>query len=128
MQNKIMEIVISGIILIALDGTFIGTHLNTYKKVVKDIQGSELSIKGVEALVICYVCLIGGLYYFILKEKRSVLDAFWFGVVIYGVYATTVYSMFKGYPAYLAGMDVLWGGILMATTTWATRSLMKYMA
>lgn len=127
MQKQIKEIIISGIILIALDATFITSNLHTYKKVVKGIQGTELAMKGFEALFVCYTCLIGGLYYFILQQKKSIFDAFLFGLVIYGVYATTIYTMFKGYPGYLAAIDTLWGGVLMATTTWSTYYLMEYM-
>jgi uncharacterized membrane protein len=101
--------------------------MSTYKSVIQEIQGSEIKLKRIEAIVICYLCLIGGLYYFILREKKSMFDAFWFGVVIYGVYATTVYTMFKEYPAYLAGIDMLWGGLLMASTTGITRWLVEHM-
>lgn len=121
MQKMIVDFVISGILLLILDGSYILTNLETYKKVVLQIQGTDLAMRGYLAIVFCYTCLIGGLNYFILREKRSVFDAFWFGVVIYGVYATTIFTMFRKYPEYLAVLDIFWGGVLMASTTYLTR-------
>ena len=122
-----LKIAISGSILLLLDGTFIYTNLENYQKTIRNIQGSSITWKGFGGILFCYICLIGGLYHFILKEKRSWVDAFFFGIIIYGVYATTIYTMFKGYPAYLAIIDVLWGGILMASTTQITYFMTKQM-
>jgi len=127
MQKAIKELLFSGIVLLGLDGMYIGSNLDTYNNVIKEIQGSPLKWRGIGAVLFCYLCLIGGLYYFILREKRSIIDAFLFGIVVYGVYATTVFTMFKGYPAYLAIIDIVWGGILMATTTWITHCAVEYM-
>jgi uncharacterized membrane protein len=53
------------------------------------------------------------------------MDAFLFGLVIYGVYETTSYTIFKKWSPTLATIDTIWGGVLMALTTWLTYSLMK---
>ena len=120
-----IELVISGFFLLLLDGGYITSQWRTYQKVIEKIQGKGLQWRSILPILACYTCLIGGLYYFILHEKRSIYDAFWFGIVIYGVYATTIYTMFEHYPAYLAIIDILWGGILMAITTVATRMVLQ---
>jgi uncharacterized membrane protein len=119
-ENYVKQIVISGIVLILLDGSYILTNIEKYKTAIREIQGRELAVKDYTSIAICYVFLVFGLYYFILREKKSVIDAAFFGLVVYGVYAATIYTMFKGYPGYLAILDTLWGGILMAATTWIT--------
>jgi uncharacterized membrane protein len=67
--------------------------------------------------------LIGGLFYFILKNKRPVQDAFLLGLVIYGVYETTTYALLKNWNFATVMVDTLWGGILLALTTYLTYKL-----
>jgi uncharacterized membrane protein len=64
------------------------------------------------------------LNYFIIKNNRSILEAFLFGLVIYGVYDSTNYAMLKKWNPYLAMMDTLWGGVLFATTTAVTYNVL----
>jgi uncharacterized membrane protein len=67
--------------------------------------------------VICYILLITGLYYFILRTRRPISDAFFLGIVIYGVYESTTYALLKQWKIKTMIMDTLWGGILFALTT-----------
>lgn len=67
---------------------------------------------------LCYVFLIVGINYFIIKPNRSVTDAFLLGLVIYGVYETTNYALFKNWSIITVIIDTLWGGILFALTTY----------
>ena len=41
------------------------------------------------AAILCYIFLVGGLYYFVIKDRKPVFDAFILGLVIYMVYETT---------------------------------------
>jgi uncharacterized membrane protein len=74
-------------------------------------------------VVACYLFLIIGLNYFIIKPKKSVSDAFLFGLVVYGVYETTNYALFNKWSIYTVIMDTLWGGILFALTTYIVNKL-----
>ena len=51
-------------------------------------------------------------------SKRSVLDAFLLGFVIYGVFDLTNLAIFKKYDNMVALMDMLWGGTLFALTAY----------
>jgi uncharacterized membrane protein len=64
-----------------------------------------------------YLLIVFALYYFIIKEKKSVFDAFVLGVVLYGVFDFTNIALFKKYDLVIALIDTLWGGILLASTT-----------
>jgi uncharacterized membrane protein len=118
------EIFVSGIILLILDAIFINSISKEFGKQIAGIQRTAMVIKPVGALI-CYIFLIFGLYYFIIRQKKSITDAFLFGLVIYGVYETTSYTIFKKWSPALATIDTIWGGVLMALTTWLTYSIMK---
>ena len=100
-----------------LDAIYISPQFTSFQQLYKKIQGSPLVIKPLGA-VLCYVFLVAELYYFILMNKRSVLDAFILGVCTYGVYNTTNYALLTDYPLRLVFTDTLWGGVLFAVTTW----------
>ena len=118
------EILISGIVLLILDAIFIYSISKEFGKQVAGIQRTAMIIKPAGA-IICYIFLIFGLYYFIIRQKKSIMDAFLFGLVIYGVYETTSYAIFKKWSPVLATIDTIWGGVLMALTTWITYSIMR---
>jgi len=117
-------LLISAITLLVLDFIYISINKNAFATQVADVQRVALKVNIIGA-ILCYIFLIGGLYYFILMKKRPVLDAFLFGLVVYGVYDTTTYALFKKWSPYLAVMDTLWGGTLMAATTYITYRLSR---
>ncbi len=90
---------------------------NLFEDQIKAIQGSPLQLNLVGALL-CYILLVGGLYYFIIKDKRSILDAFLLGILVYGVYETTNMAIIKKWKYQTVIMDMIWGGILFASTTY----------
>jgi len=106
------------ICLLLLDSLYIGIQLKYFNKLYLSIQKSPLKINGL-GVILCYIFLVGLLYYFILSQKKSILDAFILGFAVYGVYETTNYSTITKWPLYLLFVDTLWGGILFALTTWA---------
>ena len=67
--------------------------------------------------IITYIILIYGLNYFIISKNKSVYDAFILGIIIYGVYETTNYAIFKNWSIKSVILDTIWGGILLALTT-----------
>ena len=72
---------------------------------------------------LCYIFLIVGINYFIIKPKRSVSDAFLLGIVIYGVYETTSLALLKNWSILTVIIDTLWGGLLFAATTYVVNLL-----
>ena len=113
------ELGVSALTMITLDSIYLQIVQNAYYNQLLQIQGSPLSIKLIPA-ILCYVLLVFGLNYFIISKKRSVVDAFLLGLVIYGVYDTTTYALITKWSPYLALTDAIWGGILMAITTYIT--------
>ena len=121
-MKAVREIIISGIAMLALDAIYLTVNKQAFLDQIVNIQRTVMQFRIVPAIV-CYILLIFGLYYFIIRKKRSILDAFIFGLVIYGVYDTTNYATLKKYSLNLAIMDTVWGGTLMAATTFITYTL-----
>jgi uncharacterized membrane protein len=112
-------ILLPTIILLTLDSIYIYATLNEFRLQIAEVQRVVLEVKYLGA-ILCYFFLIFGLYYFILREHKSVFDAMLFGFIIYGVYDTTTYAVLKKWKLKLMIMDTLWGGALMGLTTWLT--------
>lgn len=108
---------ISAIVFISIDFIYLNVMKDYFNKQIQDIQGSKIELNFLGA-ALCYIFLIYGLNYFIIKPRKTVSEAFLLGLVIYGVYETTNYAMFKKWSIITVIMDTLWGGLLFASTTY----------
>jgi uncharacterized membrane protein len=115
---------VSAIVFITIDFIYLNVIKNYFYKQVKSVQGSELTINFLGA-ALCYIFLIIGINYFIIKPNKSVTDAFLLGLIIYGVYETTNYALLKNWSIITVIMDTLWGGILFAITTYIVNLFRK---
>jgi len=115
---------ISAIVFVAIDSLYLNIMMNYFQNQVKRIQGSSIQMNFLGA-AICYIFLILGLNYFIIKSHKSEQEAFLLGIVIYGVYETTNYALFKNWSLMTVFIDTLWGGILFALTTYIVNLLRK---
>lgn len=113
---------LSAIIFVTLDSFYLGLMKGYFENQVKSIQGSPLKINLLGA-IICYIFLILGLNYFIIKPNKSIQDAFLFGLVIYAVFETTNLALFKNWSWITVIIDSLWGGILFALTTFLVKKI-----
>ena len=119
------NLLISAIIFVSLDYIYLSSIKNYFLNQIKKVQGTPVSVNFL-AVVICYIFLIIGINYFIIKPKRSVQDAFLLGLVIYGVYETTNWALLKNWSVITVIIDTLWGGTLFALTTYLTNMLVKF--
>jgi uncharacterized membrane protein len=113
---------LSAIVMISLDFVYLTVMKGYFSNQVKAVQGTPLKINYLGA-AICYIFLITGLNYFIIKPRKSVTDAFLLGIVIYGVYETTNYALFSNWSIISVIIDTLWGGLLFASTTYVVEKL-----
>jgi uncharacterized membrane protein len=110
------SILISAIVLIILDSVYLHLMTGYFKRQVMAVQGSPLQLNLVGA-ALCYVFIIFGLNYFIIKNKKSVKDAFLLGIVVYAIFELTTLALFKNWYIMSVIIDTLWGGILFGLTT-----------
>jgi len=109
--------------MLLLDSVYLTTMGGQYGEQIAKVQRTVMTIKP-SGVIACYLFLIFGLYYFILRENRPIVDAFFLGIVIYGVYDATTYAVLKQWSPYLAITDTLWGGVLLSVTTAITYYMM----
>jgi uncharacterized membrane protein len=113
---QLKQVLIAGVAMLALDFIYLSAFSKFFNTLVRSIQGSPIKFNPIGA-ILCYILLIGGLNYFIIAPKKSLMDAFLLGLVIYGVYETTNYTILEKWNMQAVTLDTLWGGILMALTT-----------
>lgn len=113
-MERNIKIFATAIVLLALvDLPWLLLIGETAQKLVFRIQGSDLSLRYLPALVV-YVALA-----YLVLQVETPLEAFKMGVSVYAVYDFTNLAMFKNYTLQFALMDTLWGGILFATVRYA---------
>jgi len=121
---NIKEIVLTSVIFLLLDACYITLTKSAWDIQIASVQRVSMQIRPIGAIV-CYILLILGLYYFILRTRRTPLDAFLLGLLIYGVFESTNYAIFKKWDWKIAIMDTLWGGAVFALTTVAIYTIMR---
>lgn len=121
-MKNLKLIVITSLLLLFLDAFYISAVSNTFSNLIKEIQNDKL-IFNLLGAIIAYLFLIIGILYFIIIPKKSHIDAFVLGLVIYGVYEGTNYAILKKWPLKIVIMDTLWGGILFALTSFFVNNL-----
>lgn len=118
------KIIVSGLIMLFLDFIYLSTTTNFYKNLIENIQKEKFKIKLIPT-IFCYIFLVFSLYYFILKDKRKLFDAFILGVCIYAVFELTNFAIFNKWNIQAVFLDTIWGGILFSLTTYLTYKLVK---
>jgi uncharacterized membrane protein len=117
-----LSILFTAIILVCIDAIYLNLLSSYMANQVKSVQGTPIKMN-LLAAVICYVFIVFGLYYFIIKPKRSVNDAFLLGIVIYSVFELTNLAIFTNWSIFTVLMDTLWGGVLFGSTTYIMHML-----
>jgi uncharacterized membrane protein len=119
-----IQYLLAAVIFVILDGLYLNLIKNYFNKQIQSIQGSNIKINFM-AVAITYILLIFGLNYFIIKKHKSVSDASLFGLVIYGVYEFTNYSLLKNWSIITVIMDTTWGTLLFGLTTFIVYKIMS---
>jgi uncharacterized membrane protein len=115
---------ITAILLVVIDFIYLNIIRSYFENQVKIVQGTPLKVNFL-GLILCYIFLIFGLNYFIIKSKRSAYDAFLLGILIYGVFETTNYALFNKWSIFTVILDTLWGGTLFAIVTFIINNLRR---
>ena len=115
---------ISAIVFITVDSIYLNFMKKYFFNQIQSVQNSEPKFNLLGALL-CYLFLIIGINYFIIKPHKSVNEAFLLGIIIYGVYESTNYAIFKNWSILTVFLDTLWGCLLFASTTYIVNILRK---
>lgn len=115
-SRVLLQIFTTFVVFVTLDSIYLTSMKGYFDNQVKLIQGSVIKMNIVPA-VLCYISLVFGVYYFIIRERRSLLDAFLLGLVIYTVYEFTNWALFTNWKPLTVVIDSLWGATLFTLTT-----------
>ena len=111
-------------IVFILDAVFLYSTSSFVLPIYQKIQNAPVAVRYYSA-ILCYLAMVSGLYYFIIRENRTIPDAFLLGIFVYGVYDLTVLSVFSKYTLEIALMDIVWGGILFGLSVYIYRNVIK---
>jgi uncharacterized membrane protein len=113
----LIRIIVLAIVFFAVDIAFLRMLTPYWNNQLMSIQGSPLKLNTPGALL-SYATLIVGLYYFIIRHKKPVVEAMLLGWFVYLVYETTNKAIINNWKWQTVIIDGLWGGILFGLTTW----------
>lgn len=108
------------LLLLVLDIPFIYIINNVYKNLIGPIKFSNRVVLGAAFV---YMLLALGIVSIAYKIREPTLAAFIIGLVAYGTYSFTSYAIYPDWPLWLAVSETLWGGILLAMTTYISLTL-----
>lgn len=111
-----LQYLLTAIIFVILDGTYLNLIKGYFNKQIKSIQGSDIQMN-IAATGLVYVVLIYGLNYFIIRKNKSAKEAAILGFFVYAVYELTNYALFKNWSVLTVIIDTLWGAVLFGLTT-----------
>ena len=97
---------------------------DTYLVNFRNINNGEIDFTRLKIIyvLICYLIMAFGLYYFSVKEK-NILNALILGFIIYGIYNTTNYATINKYSLNVAIIDTLWGPTLFTIVSYLAINL-----
>jgi len=111
------------LIMFLLDSVFISFIMyKNFNDQVNLVQGSPIQIN-ILGGILSYFFLSLALYYFIIKENKTYIDAFILGLCIYGVYEYTTLALLKNWLIKTTIIDTLWGGTLFGLTTYIIQNM-----
>jgi uncharacterized membrane protein len=119
-----LSLIMPLIIVISIDYLWLGIamkkfYLKELSKVSKIREKFNIASAG-----IVYLLLAFGISYFIIPNSSNLLSAIIngaiLGLIIYGVYDLTNYSVFEKFSLKMSIIDIIWGAILCACASMIT--------
>ena len=112
--------ILSAVLMLILDAIWLTLNKPMYGKLVKAIQGSDLKVSllpAIVAYVIMYIGMVVLVIPTILASKDNSIQnvvriAGTFGFSVYGIFNATNMAIFKNYSVTTALLDTVWGTLL----------------
>jgi uncharacterized membrane protein len=122
-DKEIKSIILLSIVLLIIDYIYISILGNHFKNQIYKVQNKPLKLN-IKTTILSYILIIYGLYYFILRDNKSLKDAFILGIFVYGVYELVSISLLSNWEYKTVLIDTLWGGFLFMTSIYITRKIL----
>jgi uncharacterized membrane protein len=116
------NLIILAVTMLLIDYVYLNLIKDFFNEQLMLVQKEEMIMKPL-GILLTYAFLVYALQYFIIKENKSIQDAFILGLCIYGVYEYTNYTLLNKWKFETTLIDTVWGGCLFALTTMVYRRL-----
>lgn len=104
--------------LLVLDLVWLNLYMGPrYQTMIKEIQSEKMIVNTMSAFS-AYLLMIIALVVFVIRKNFTLVEAFLFGVCLYGVYDFTCGAVFKKWDFNLAIVDIIWGGVVYMTSVY----------
>lgn len=114
------------IIVMILDVIYIFSTYNfLFENVMKKINNTNHPKIRYESAIIFYLIAAFGIYFFLIRQNKSLSYSFFLGFFIYLFYEITNYTIIEAWTLQIVAIDSLWGGILFFLTTAAVRAIQR---
>jgi uncharacterized membrane protein len=125
-KQEFKELFVTAVVLLVIDITYLYFRKDDFNIYFLNVQKSPLKFR-LSGAILAYFLLILGMYYFIIKDKKSLQDAFLLGFIIYGVYDFTNYATLSNWTLQFSLVDMCWGGLVFTFSTFIIYELLKYL-
>jgi len=112
-MNILIKYLVILILVLLLDSSYLSLIKSTMLKVIKNVQNKPLKINWTY-LILCYLLVSFTIYYFVIKERKSILYSFILGFCINGIYETTNMTILQNWNQNIVIIDTIWGGLLFS--------------
>ena len=112
-MNTIIKFLIILTLVLLIDLSYLSLVKTRMLKVVQNVQKTPFKINWIY-FILCYLVISFVIYYFVIKERKSILYSFILGLCIYAICETTNMTIFSKWDQTVVFMDTLWGGILFS--------------
>lgn len=126
LPNVLINLLTLAVIMILVDAVFLTSVSPIFNKMLTQIQGTPITLELIST-TLCYLVLLAGLYYFIIKDKKPILDAMFLGWFVYLVYELTNKAIISKWNWTAVLIDGTWGGILFGLTTFLYYKVRPYL-
>ena len=99
------------LIMLSVDLFYLFSISKYYSKQIKLVQKSDMIVK-MSGVILCYLILTMGGYYFSVFKNSSMRETFFLGLFVYGVYELTNFALLENWSMLTVLIDTLWGGCL----------------
>lgn len=132
-RNTVIYFVIAFLLILLIDSIWLGLiarnfYIDQMREMVTLDENGKLQLRYFPAFLV-YVLLALGLSFYVLPgtaQSGSLavwITGFVFGFIVYGVYDMTNLATLTHWKWLLAGVDMLWGGVLCGTVSLLTQIL-----
>jgi len=130
-MSKIKEFLVVLIILFIIDLPFLNYFMSKkWSIMVQNIQHQSMKINFKSAFV-TYLLMAFAIVFYVLPYiseenlfKESILIGGFLGLIIYGIFDLTNLSIIQNYDINIAILDILWGALLFAITTYISKKIL----